>query len=188
MAGFMHMRHMPRVILAAVLLLATASYAPARDFYPKSKATTPVEVLRAMKAPVVPSSVELGRAGTIEIKLTDANRRTLIVHVGGARPPTTVLEMLNGTPRDDVTLKLSTSGEGFLLEMGGNDEAHILHILQVWRAKAVTIAADKSEKSATNNSLPPAESEQRIKLVDSAIALLRPRHQRAAKPASRARQ
>lgn len=172
---------MQRTLLAlvAVSMLGGASIALARDdsVVPPAPAlpATPLDMLRALKQPIVPATISALRDETIRIELTDASRRTLIIDVGGERPPGTLLEMLRGTPRDGIVLKTSAaSAEGTPLEKGGADEKHVLKILQEWREQTGATATVKPGKKKA----PPAANEEtRLKLMDRAIATLKERNQ-----------
>lgn len=156
--------------LFAVAVLAAPSVVHARkDNAGPYKPATPLETFRAFKPPVVPTSFAQVRGETVEIEVMDASHHTLILDVGGERPPGTMLEMLRGTPRDDIVVKSARSAEdGMALERGGNEEKQVLRMLQEWREATAASASAKPGKKAP--------SEAQLKLADRVISMLKPRH------------
>jgi hypothetical protein len=158
-----------KIFAALIMVLLTLIPAEAVN------AAGSLDILHRFKAPVVLQSAEILSDGhTVEIQLADAERRVLIIDMGGWRLPGTMAEIFSGVPEGEISLRAPTAVDTVNLRRGGPDERQILQLLQDWKHAS---APPKPPKNGQRSPPPQrgATAGQR-QLVDRVIETLKKRN------------
>lgn len=130
------------------------------------------DTLHSFKAPLTLMNAHISN-DQIEIDLVDAEHRQLKFTIGG-RPPSTLFEMFDTTPRNEIVLRpQSAAFDGVTLPMGSSDEKQVLQLLEDWRNSGRAMVSMKKGKQ-----IPVAAgiAENRRKLIERVIEILRARN------------
>jgi hypothetical protein len=162
--------------LLAVLFIVSA-------FSQMAYAATLLETLHSFKPPLtLLNALVSNEQNMIEIDLTDSEHHHLKFTMGG-RPPSTLLEMFNSAPRNEIVLRpQSAAFDGVTLPIGSADEKQILQFLEDWKASGSVTVQIKGDK---NIPVSTGAAERRRKLVDRVISILKARNPPALKAGRR---